>query len=260
MKKTLRTTLIVLIAMMVMAIATITANAATSVDIKTDKISVSAGTTKQLGYSYEASEKPEWTSSNTAVATVSQDGKVTAKKAGTVEITIEADGVEDSCTVTVTPEARWLNANDAYTQLNNYRKSAKKSIYNEEMKAAKKIKNKKNRKKAQNKAKANLKKNYTLKKDASLEKIAKVRAEEMAKSGKFSHTRPNGKSGLTLIPGNVAKGENIAMGQKTCKQVSQAWYASPGHKKNMLRYNFTRVGIACYEYKGVTYWAQVFAG
>ena len=81
----------------------------------------------------------------------------------------------------------------------------------------------------------------------------------MAKTGKFSHTRPNGKSGLTLIKGNKAKGENIAMGQKTCAQVSKAWYNSKGHRANMLRKNFKKVGIACYEYNGVTYWAQVFS-
>ena len=86
----------------------------------------------------------------------------------------------------------------------------------------------------------------------------------MAKSGKFSHTRPNGQSGLTLIKGNKAKGENIAMGQKTCEQVTKAWYNSKGHRDNMLSGNkaskkFTKVGIACYEYNGVTYWAQVFS-
>ena len=81
----------------------------------------------------------------------------------------------------------------------------------------------------------------------------------MAKNNKFSHTRPNGKSGLTLIKGNLHKGENIAKGQKTGKEVTQAWYNSAGHRKNMLRKEFKKVGIACYEYNGVTYWAQVFS-
>ena len=81
----------------------------------------------------------------------------------------------------------------------------------------------------------------------------------MAKHSKFSHTRPNGKQGLSLITGNKWKGENIAMGQKTCKAVSKAWYNSKGHRENMLRKQFTKVGIACYEYNGVTYWAQMFS-
>ena len=81
----------------------------------------------------------------------------------------------------------------------------------------------------------------------------------MAKSGKFSHTRPNGKSGLTLIKGNKYKGENIAMGQTSCAQVSQAWFKSPGHKKNMLKKQYKKVGIAGYEHNGGNYWEKVLS-
>ena len=88
-------------------------------------------------------------------------------------------------------------------------------------------------------------------------KAAKQRAKELVT--KYSHTRPNGTSCFTLVPGNLYKGENIAKGQKTCKAVSVAWYNSTGHRANMLRKQFKKVGIACYEYNGVTYWAQVFS-
>ena len=238
MKKALRRTIIVLIAIMTLAIATVTVNAnsnsaVTSVNIKKAATTLNVGRSEGLALSYSyigsAPDKSDinWKSSNNSVATVSSNGVVKAKKNGTATITVEFDGEEDTCTVKVTTSAKWVNANGAYTELNKYRKAKK-------MKA--------------------------LKKDASLEKIAKIRAEEMAKTGKFSHTRPNGKSGLTLIKTKKAKGENIAMGQKTCAQVSKAWYNSKGHRANMLRKKFTRVGIACYEYNGVTYWAQVFAG
>ena len=150
-----------------------------------------------------------------------------AKKAGTAEITVDFEGKEDTCVIIVNNVKPTVqNTNAAYKQLNKYRKA-------------------KNRK--------------ALKRDKKLEKIALQRAKEMAETGKFSHTRPNGKSSLTLIKGNKAKGENIALGQKTCAQVSKAWYNSTGHRANMLRKNFTKVGIACYEYNGVTYWAQVFS-
>lgn len=236
MTKALRSTIIVLIAIMTLAIATVSVNAASSVtkvDIKKPSTTLAPGKSEGLKINVvypKGQPKPTakdftWKSSNTSVATVS-NGTVKAKKAGTATITVTSNGKKDTCKVTVKPTAKWINANDAYTHLNNYRKNAKVG---------------------------------TLKKDAALEKIAKVRAEEMAKNNKFSHTRPNGKSGLTLIKGNVHKGENIAKGQKTCKDVSVAWYKSTGHRANMLRKQFKKVGIACYEYNGVTYWAQVFS-
>ena len=239
MKKTTRALIITIMAIMVMAIAAVSVNANSNVssvsikknskDISSTTLNVGRSTGLAISYAYSGdapkSSDIHWKSSNTKVATVN-NGVVRAKKNGTATITVEVGGKKDTCTVKVTTTAKWINTSGAYTQLNKYR-------------SAKKIK--------------------ALKKSASLEKIAKIRAEEMAKSGKFSHTRPNGKSSLTLIKGNKAKGENIALGQKTCAQVSKAWYNSTGHRANMLRKNFTKVGIACYEYNGVTYWAQIFS-
>ena len=236
MTRALRNTLIVLIAIMTLAIATVTVSAAsgkvTSVDIKKASTTLTVGKSEGLAISYAyqgarpSTSGIKWTSSNTAAVKVT-NGTVIAKKAGTSTVTVTFGGQKDTCKVTVkaTPD-RWINANAAYTELNNYRKKAKVAA---------------------------------LKKDAKLEKIAQIRAKEMALTGKFSHTRPNGKSGLTLITGNKHKGENIAKGQKTCKEVSKAWYNSKGHRTNMLRKQFTKVGIACYEHNGVTYWAQVFS-
>ena len=127
-----------------------------------------------------------------------------------------------------------LDTTEAYQQLNDYRRA-----YNLTTDKSHKLR--------------------MLKRDSKLEKIAMTRAQEMAETGAFSHTRPNGKSGLSLIKGNKAKGENLAKGQTTCEEVTAAWYASPGHRKNMLRKNFTKVGIAGYTVNGVTYWAQVFS-
>ena len=128
-----------------------------------------------------------------------------------------------------TDEPVWVDTADCYKLLNKYRKAQH----------SKKIK--------------------SLKRDKALEKIAKKRAKEIALTGQFSHTRPNGKSGLSLIKGKKAKGENLAKGQKTTGAVTDAWYASPGHRENMLRGCFKKVGIAGYTYHGVTYWAEVFS-
>ena len=242
MKKTLTRTIIITAMILAMAIAAAPVSATEgmgvqSVDITKNRVSTESVTTKvgsnvSLSYKYSyVGEKPDtsritWTSSNTKVATV-KGGQITPKKAGTATITVKLDGQEDTCKVTVKKaNNRFVATAGCYTELNKYRKATGKK---------------------------------GLKKDKKLEKIAKIRAEEMAKSGKFSHTRPNGKSGLTLIKGNIYKGENIAMGQRTCKEVSTAWYNSKGHKKNMLKKQYKKVGIAGYEYNGVIYWAQVFS-
>ena len=240
MKKTAKTIIITLIAVLIMTIAAVPVNAAgvKSVELSKTSATLNVGSGTGLGISYTAvkgskfSTTVKWTSSNTKVATVS-NGYVKAVKAGTATITATLDGKQASCKITVKAvKPTWVNTKDAYTYLNNYRKKAKVA---------------------------------TLKKSTALENIAKTRAKEMAEKNKFSHTRPNGKSGLTLITTKAvghtvtAKGENIAKGQTTCKQVSTDWYNSAGHRANMLRKNFKYVGIACYKYNGVTYWAQVFS-
>lgn len=86
---------------------------------------------------------------------------------------------------------------------------------------------------------------------------AKVRAAELVQQ--FSHTRPDGSSCFTAFTGKWRNmGENIAYGQRTAQQVTQGWYNSEGHRKNMLRSNFTNAAVACYEYRGQIYWVTLF--
>ena len=102
-----------------------------------------------------------------------------------------------------------------------------------------------------------------LSRDVNLEKTAQIRAKELAQS--FSHTRPDGTSCFTAFPnGLFAMGENIAMGQQSCKDVTESWketndlYNGQGHRRNMLSENFNCVGIAGYKLNGVIYWVQDF--
>jgi uncharacterized protein YkwD len=72
----------------------------------------------------------------------------------------------------------------------------------------------------------------------ALEAAARLHAQDMARTGKFSHKGSDGS--------NVAKrvrrqgyswclvAENIAMGQTSLKQVMREWVASKPHLKNML--------------------------
>lgn len=189
-------------------------------------IGAGASTTLKVKYNptnTNVSKKVTWTSSNSAVATVSASGKVVAKKAGTANITATVGTKKATCKVTVKNTEKYVSTTAAYTQLNKYRTNAKLK---------------------------------GLTKDNALEKIAKQRAKELVT--KYSHTRPNGTSCFTLVPGNLYKGENIARGQTSCAAVSTAWYNSAGHKANMLSKNYKKVGIAGYEYNGVMYWVQVF--
>ena len=243
--KTIRKLTVVLTAILIIALAAVTASAAdshvTSVDINKSSVSMKAGTKTglRISYSYQG-EKPDtddihWQSSDTSVATVS-NGTIIARKEGTATVTVEFEGETDDCTVNVIAQKPVIvNTAQAYKQLNSYR-----SQYNKHVKSSSQ-------------------KIGSLRRDKKLEKIALIRAKEMAETGKFSHTRPNGQRGITLIKGNKAKGENIAKGQKTCEQVSAAWYESPGHRANMLRKNFKKVGIAGYTCNGTTYWAQIYS-
>ena len=102
-----------------------------------------------------------------------------------------------------------------------------------------------------------------LQKDTALEEAAEIRAKELVVL--FEHTRPDESSCFTVYPDDLMNyGENIAMGQPTCKYVTEDWketeyqYAGQGHRRNMLDSDFNCVGIAGFEYEGYIYWVQAF--
>ena len=93
-------------------------------------------------------------------------------------------------------------------------------------------------------------------------KVAHLRAKEIVQS--FSHTRPDGSSCFTAAKEfGVAyrtAGENIAYGYPNPEQVVNGWMNSEGHRKNILSASFSKIGIGCYESRGVLYWSQFFIG
>ena len=118
--------------------------------------------------------------------------------------------------------------------------------------------------KEDNKTKEYLSGLSALKYDSDLEKVAMLRAKELATA--FSHTRPDGTSWSTAFPaGNYYKGENLACGYITAQDAFNAFmeenqnYAGQGHRRNMLRKEYTRIGIGCVTIDGTTYWAQALA-
>lgn len=90
-----------------------------------------------------------------------------------------------------------------------------------------------------------------LQKDALLMQAAQVRAEEMASSGVYSHTRPDG-SNFNSVTDAVYMAENIGRVPKLYmeqqgKGLSEAavytWNNSASHRKNMMNANLSSIGV-----------------
>jgi len=101
--------------------------------------------------------------------------------------------------------------------------------------------------------------------DYNLERVAMQRALELA--AYFGHTRPDGSSWSTAFPsGYGTKGENLAYGYGSADSAFKGLaeedkdYAGQGHRRNMLRKEFTRIGIGAVKVGSVIYWAQSFGG
>ena len=149
---------------------------------------------------------------------------------------------------------KYWNVSEAYTLLNKFRTTKSNQWYW----------------KSNNKTKQKVSGLKNLKRDAQLEKIAKLRAKEqwiMAyERGKYTHTRPNGKSWSTAYPKSLTfKAENLGWGYYSCKAAvtdPDGWaetyekYEKQGHRRSMLSKKATKVGIACYEKDGETCWAM----
>ncbi len=91
---------------------------------------------------------------------------------------------------------------------------------------------------------------------------ARKHTANMAKKDELEHEL----DGKTVKDRIVAEGykyariaENIAMGQKTPKQVVEGWMNSEGHRKNILTPELTEIGIGIEKNaKGQFYWTQNF--
>lgn len=88
----------------------------------------------------------------------------------------------------------------------------------------------------------------TLTKNDLLEKAAKLKAEDMALRGYFSHNTPDGKTPWYWLEqvGYDYKyaGENLAVNFFESKDVADAWMNSPSHRANIIKKEYTEIGIA----------------
>jgi uncharacterized protein YkwD len=101
--------------------------------------------------------------------------------------------------------------------------------------------------------------------DPALTRAAQSYSEDMVARRFYSHTSPEGTQpwdrAATAGSTHRSIGENIACGQRSPAQVVQGWMDSPGHRANILKPEFTHIGIGLRGGgEAGTYWTQLFGG
>ena len=99
-----------------------------------------------------------------------------------------------------------------------------------------------------------------------LERAAQFKAYDMATKGYFAHTSPEGKTPwywLDQVGYNYSRaGENLAVNFFESSDVAKAWMSSPTHRANIVKKNFTQIGIAVakgiYEGRSTVFVVQFF--
>ena len=100
-----------------------------------------------------------------------------------------------------------------------------------------------------------------------LAESAKTHSEDMAKRDFYDHVTPEGLEVWDRAEekgyGNTYVGENIAVGQRSVKEVMADWMNSQGHRENILSSGYTHFGYgrATGKYAGRSgniYWTQNF--
>lgn len=97
-----------------------------------------------------------------------------------------------------------------------------------------------------------------LERDESLMEAAAIRAEEIVEN--YSHTRPDGTSCSTVLDeygiSSRVSGENIVRGLINAAGAVETWMRSEGHKENILKSKYTKIGVGYNEEIGG--WVQIF--
>ena len=100
-----------------------------------------------------------------------------------------------------------------------------------------------------------------------LNEAAEMKAQDMATLGYFAHTSPEGKTPwywLEKVGYNYQyAGENLAINFSDSKDVTDAWMASPTHKANIVKENYTEIGTGVasgiYEGNETVFAVQIYA-
>ncbi|MCM1578986.1 MAG: CAP domain-containing protein [Ruminococcus sp.] len=250
--------------------------------LSSTSLTLTVGTSKTLKVTGAGSVK--WSCSDASVCTVNSGGKVTAKGAGTATVYAKADGKTLSCKVNVrkkssagdnTPQKTTdsVPANtssdpsgtskglaikvvdDGYGNqkiilieydIDNVNPGSSADYAEEMLKLVNELR-------AKNGTSA-------LELDDELCKAAQVRAKELGEN--FSHTRPDGSECFSILKSyNISStyaGENIAAGTSTSEGAMDMWMDSPGHRSNILRTGWKKLGVGYDE--STNSWVQIFVG
>jgi hypothetical protein len=105
-----------------------------------------------------------------------------------------------------------------------------------------------------------------LKVNELLTRAAEMKAQDMAEKGYFAHTSPEGRTPWYWL-GQVGykystAGENLAVNFYDSEDVDQAWMNSPTHKANIIKKEYTEIGIGVargtYQGQSTIFVAQFF--
>lgn len=103
----------------------------------------------------------------------------------------------------------------------------------------------------------------TLERHAQLDMAALEHARDMAARSFFGHGKPEGSSPQERIEAAgyrwARSGENIAAGYDTAEPVLAAWWASDGHRANLLEPAFVHTGIGVANAGFGVVWVQLYA-
>ncbi|MEY9484606.1 uncharacterized protein YkwD/stress response protein SCP2 [Streptomyces calvus] len=101
-----------------------------------------------------------------------------------------------------------------------------------------------------------------LSRDPLLTTAAQAHSADMVARDFYSHTAPDGSRpwDRAAAAGSTRRtiGENIACGQRSAAEVVRGWMNSPGHRANILKADFTHIGVGfAGGGRAGTYWTQL---